>query len=457
MSTESNGKRFPLHWRILIALLLGAMVGGTVNAIVGRESENLRWLVENVTKPIGMIFLRMLILTVVPLVFCSLALGVTRLGDLGRLGRMGLKTFAFFLLTMTIGVTIGLTLVNTIQPGKAIPDETRDRLQAEGAADAARAQEQAAQGFSFNTLLEDIVPANPIKSAAEGRLLGVITVSLLTGIALTYMSKERAEPLIGVMEAVGEVTVWIIGLAMRIAPLGVFCLIFSTTAIEGFGVMVTLGLYVVVVLLGLGIQVSVTLPILLRVLGKWNPLDFFSRIRSPILTAFSTSSSSATLPTSIRAAEEQLGVSKPVAGFVLPLGATMNMNGTALFEGVTVVFLAQVFGPDLTFSQQILVVILCVVTAVGAAGVPGGSIPMLIMVMTTVGVRPDAIALILGVDRILDMCRTTVNVIGDLAATAVVARSEGEISVPPENGSTPPVDSNHDGKVATPKQDVTKT
>lgn len=445
MSPESNGQRFPLHWRILIALVLGALVGGTMNAMYGRESEGLKWTVDNVTKPIGMIFLRMLILTVVPLVFCSLALGVARLGDVGKLGRMGLKTFAFFLLTMTIGVTIGLTLVNVIEPGKALPPEQRDRLQAEGQEGAAKAEEQAKDGFSLDSLLQDVVPMNPIKSAADGRLLGVIFVSLLTGIALTTMTKERASPLLNLMETVGDVTVWIIGLAMKIAPIGVFCLIFSTTAREGFEVMQTLGLYVIVVLAGLGIQLVVTLPVLLRAFGKCSPLEFFSKIRSPMLTAFSTSSSSATLPTSIRCAQEQLGVSKPVAGFVLPLGATMNMNGTALFEGVTVVFLAQVFGPDLSFSQQVLVVILCVLTAVGAAGVPGGSIPMLVMVLITVGVRPDAIALILGVDRILDMCRTTLNVVGDLAATVVVARSEGAIGDGPPGESETLAQQTRDG------------
>jgi DAACS family dicarboxylate/amino acid:cation (Na+ or H+) symporter len=211
---------------------------------------------------------------------------------------------------------------------------------------------------------------------------------------------------------------------MRVAPFGVFALIFTTTSRFGFGLLIQLGYYVAVVLIGLAVQTLIIYPILIRTLGGYSPLAFFRGVRAPLVTAFSTSSSNATLPTSIRAAEEELGVPSQVASFVLPLGATMNMNGTALFEGVTVLFLAQVMGVDLSLGQQAIVVVLSVVTAIGAAGVPGGSIPLLAMVLTAVGVPPESLALILGVDRILDMCRTIVNVLGDLTATLFVARSE---------------------------------
>jgi Na+/H+-dicarboxylate symporter len=220
--------------------------------------------------------------------------------------------------------------------------------------------------------------------------------------------------------------VFIIGVAMRLAPFAVFALIFGTTARFGFSLLQQLGLYVLVVLGGLAIQMFVVFPLLVKYLGGRSPRDFFRKVRAVIVTAFSTSSSAGTLPTSIRVTQEQLKVPAPIAGFVLPLGATMNMNGTALFEGVTAVFLAQVFGFDLTLTQQILVVVLCVITAIGAAGIPGGSIPLLAMVLAVVGVPAGAIAIILGVDRLLDMCRTTVNVVGDVTCAVFIHRSEGE-------------------------------
>jgi DAACS family dicarboxylate/amino acid:cation (Na+ or H+) symporter len=274
----------------------------------------------------------------------------------------------------------------------------------------------------------NIIPRNPIAAAADDppNMLGVIVVALLVGIGSMTLAPEKAELVIRVLEAVGELMVFIIGLAMRIAPMGVFALIFSTTAQFGFGLLQQLGYYVIVVLLGLGVQMVVVFPILLRTLGGQSPLAFFRKCRAVIVTAFSTSSSAATLPTSIKTAEEDLRVPPPIAGFVLPLGATMNMNGTALFEGVTVMFLAQVMGADLSLGQQAVVVVMCVLTAVGAAGVPGGSIPLLAVVLATVGVEPGSIALILGVDRLLDMCRTTLNVLGDLTAAVFVTRSEAK-------------------------------
>ena len=405
---------------------VASLVGTTINATpVG-------WLVRNVADPLGRVFLNLLIMTVIPLVFASLAVGVAKLGDLSRLGRMGARTFAYFLLTSGIAVVIGLTLVNIVQPGKGLPEATVAQMKAAygGQAD----EKSKPPEFGVDTFV-NMIPRNPIGAAADSNMLGVIVFALLTGVGLTRIPKHLSAAMLPVLEAIGELMVFIIGVAMRIAPYGVFALIFSNTAQFGFGLLQSLGAYVGVVLVGLGIQMFIIFPILLTVFGKTAPLAFFRKVRGVIVTAFSTSSSSATLPTSIQAAEEELNIPAPVAGFVLPLGATMNMNGTALFEGVTVLFLAQVAGFDLTLTQQLIVVGLSVITAVGAAGVPGGSIPLLAMVLLTVNVPADFIFLILGVDRLLDMCRTTVNVVGDLTAVVYVNRTEGGGLAPP----VPPV------------------
>jgi DAACS family dicarboxylate/amino acid:cation (Na+ or H+) symporter len=271
----------------------------------------------------------------------------------------------------------------------------------------------------------DIVPANPLAAAVNGQMLSVIFFAILFGAALTLIPKDKAEPMTRVVEALGLVVVKIIDFAMALAPFGVFALIFRTTSTFGWDVLRQLGAYVLVVVAGLAIYATVGLSALVRIFGGLNPLVFWKRARASIVTSFSTSSSNATLPTNIKVAEEELRIPPKIAGFVLPLGATMNMNGTALYEGVTVLFLAQVFGVDLNIGQQIVVIILSVITAIGAAGVPGGSLPLIMVVLATVGVPPEGIAVILGVDRILDMCRTTLNVSGDLTAAAYIARSEG--------------------------------
>jgi DAACS family dicarboxylate/amino acid:cation (Na+ or H+) symporter len=417
-----------LHYWILLGLILGAVLGTALNAIVGPVdgvSQGPPWLqalLKFVVDPIGQVFRRLLIMTVVPLVFASLAVGVAQLGSLGNLGRIGAKTLTYFVLTTALAVVIGLTLVNAVRPGEGLPAETREQLTAkyQGAAKARDTR----PAFGVETFVK-IVPENPVRAAADMDMLGIICVALLVGIGLTAIPPERAGPVRVFLEGIGDLSVFIIHLAMRFAPIGVFALIFSVTASFGFQLLVQLGMYVAVVLIGLAVQMAIVYPLLIRLLGGISPWLFFRKVRNVIVTAFSTSSSNATLPTSIQTAEEELGVPSQVAGFVLPLGATLNMNGTALFEGVTVVFLAQVFGVPLTLADQAIVVVMSVVTAIGAAGVPGGAIPLMAMVLATVGVEPGAIALILGVDRILDMCRTTLNVTGDLTAAVFITRSEG--------------------------------
>lgn len=430
------------HTRILAGLVLGAVAGCVVNAAVvepGPPPVVPAWLTalnRNVTEPVGQVFLRLLFVTVVPLVFSSLAVGVAQIGSLGAVGRVGAKTLAYFLLTTALAVVIGLTLVNAVRPGEGLPPETVADLQKQYAGDAAK---RTTAEYTVMTFVKSVVPTNPVKAAADLEMLGIITFALLVGVGLTRLDHPRAEVVTRFLEAVGELMVFIITLAMKIAPVGVFCLIFATTSQFGFGLLALLGKYVFVVLAGLAVQGFVVLPVLVRVLGGWAPGAFFRKARASIVTAFSTSSSNATLPTNIRTAEVEFGVPPRIAGFVLPIGATMCMTGTALFEGVTVVFLAQVMGVALDPGSQALVVLLCVVTAVGAAGVPGGSIPLLMLVLDTVGVPPGAIAIVLGVDRILDMCRTTVNNIGDLSAVVFVARSERGLAIPagPSAGNVP--------------------
>lgn len=431
--------RLPLHTKIFLGLVVGAISGIGVNVLLGRRPE-VEGFVQTVTEPLGQIFLRMLIMVVVPLVFASLALGVAGLGDLRKLGRVGAKTLLYFLCTTSLSVLIGLILVNSIRPGEGLPEEMKAQLLETYRGQTAQTLEQAGQArFGIQTLV-NIVPRNPIAAAVQGDMLGIIFFALMFGIALTFLPASRAEPVRAVLSGIGEAMVILIDLAMKLAPIGVAALIFSVTARFGFDLMLKLGLYVFTVILGLAIQQFGVYSILVRLLARLNPWQFFSAIRTVMITAFSTSSSSATLPTTMRVSEENLGIPREIAGFVLPLGATMNMNGTALFEGVTVLFLAQVFGVELSLTAQAIVVVMSVLTAIGAAGVPGGSLPLLILVLQMVGVPGEGIAIILGVDRLLDMCRTTLNVTGDVTAAAFIARSEGYLLSPAIPSAEPVVE-----------------
>lgn len=415
-----------LHTKILGALVLGAVVGCFTNWFWGGDNPIVVKLINYFFTPVGQIFLRMLFMTVIPLVFASLSLGVANLGGGKELGRVGVKTFGFFLITMTIAVSIGLGLVNVIQPGESVSEKTRDELLARFSQEA-KSKTDSPPEFGISTLI-NIVPRNPLKALVEMDMLAVICFALLVGLALNHIPAHQADQIKRLLDGINELMIVLIGWAMKLAPYGVFSLIFSITAQFGFQLLLALGWYVATVIVGLGIQLFLVLPLLLIVFGRYDPIKFFVRARPVLITAFSTSSSNATLPTSIKTTEDELGVSSSIAGFVLPLGATMNMNGTALFEGVTVVFLAQVFGIELSFTTQLIVIVLAVLTAIGAAGVPGGSIPLLALVLSTVQVPSEGIAIILGVDRILDMCRTTLNTTGDVVAAVCVARSEGMLT-----------------------------
>jgi DAACS family dicarboxylate/amino acid:cation (Na+ or H+) symporter len=426
--TTSDTRGLALHTKILIGLAIGAALGIGANVVTAsRPQANgwVMWFAKYVTDPVGQVFLRMLFMVVVPLVFASLSLGVAQLGDLRKLGRIGVKTLSYFLVITAIATTIGLTLVNTVRPGVGFSREVQEQLMATygGQAQEQQARAVSDQGFGINTFV-NIVPRNPIAAAASTDMLAVIFFALVFGIALTLVPREKSEPVQKVLDGIGEAIIKIVGIAMRIAPIAVAALIFSTTARFGWGVVQSLLWYALCVLAGLVILQFGVYSILVRIFARLNPVTFFRKVTPVMVTAFSTSSSNATLPTSIKTAEEELGVPPQIAGFVLPLGATMNMNGTALFEGVTCVFLAQVFGIHLGVAEQLIVIVLSVLMAVGTAGVPGGSIPLLMIVLNTIGVPPGGIAIVLGIDRILDMSRTVPNVTGDITCACYITRSE---------------------------------
>lgn len=436
----------PLKWSrptlILGGLVFGALLGLLVHHHIETAfdatgdpalRERLAWWLANVVQPVGKLFIRIIFMVVIPLIFAAIVLGVAEMGDLRKLGRVGLKSVAATVLLSGIGVAIALAVANIFAPGEHMAPATREALVAEYATDAAG---KVAQGVAQSPPLADtllsLIPQNPLAEAVNafapnytgGGLISVMVFSLFFGVALAMTPAERGAPLLSVLRATFEVCLQIIEFAMKLAPLGVACLGFALTATLGLELVRTLGFYLVVVLLGLALQQFVTYPLAVWTLGRRSPLAFFRQSREAMVTAFATSSSNATLPVSIRVAEQNLGIPARISRFVLTVGASANQNGTALYEGVTVLFLAQVFGVDLTLSQQLIVALMCVMAGLGTAGVPGGSLPLVVGVLVTIGVPGEAIAIILGIDRLLDMCRTALNVTGDLVIATIVARGE---------------------------------
>jgi DAACS family dicarboxylate/amino acid:cation (Na+ or H+) symporter len=414
--------RLPLHARILLGAVLGAVLGVGGFLIAG-DSPALDAAVQYVARPVGQIFLRLLLMLVLPLLFSALVLGVSGLGDLRSLGRIGLRTLAYTVSVSAIAVAIGFLLVNVLRPGDGVSDEMRASMLA-GAAERASAITAAPAPKSGIELLVAIVPDNPLRAAAGGDMLGVMFFALFFGIGLSLVRSDGARRLESVVQGLYDVSMRLIHVVISIAPFGVAALLFSLTAELGWEILGQLARYVGVVLAGLAIHQFVVYAIAVRALGGMSPLAFYRGIQEAMVTAFSTASSNATLPTALRVAEEELRLPPRVARFVLTLGSTANQNGTALFEGVTILFLAQFYGIELAASQQFLVLLICILAGIGTAGVPGGSIPVIAMVLGMVGVPLEGLGLILGVDRFLDMCRTVLNVSGDLAAAVVVSRGE---------------------------------
>ncbi|MFY9345841.1 MAG: dicarboxylate/amino acid:cation symporter [Planctomycetota bacterium] len=435
METGAPRKGLSLPTKILLGLVLGAVVGVSCNVALSPATgespsqgyQELVWWADKVVQPIGQLFLRLLFMVVVPVVFCSLFLGVAGLGSVQTLGRLGGRAAAWFLITTSAAAVLGMTLVTVIAPGKQVSAEVAAKVQAEYSTKAAEkiSEGQKGSGFSLNTIVE-IVPDNVVGAASDNKkVLGLIFFALILGAAAMRFPGERTRVLRETLETIYELCVKVLGWAMQLAPLGVACLIFTATAKLGFDVMKLVGWYFLTAMGGLLFFQFVVLTALAKVFAGIGPLRFLRGCKTLLLTAFSTSSSNATMPTTIRTAVDEFGAPKEIAGFVMPLGATMNMNGTALFEGVSVLFLAQVSGLALGPGEQLLVIGLAVLTAIGAAGVPGGSLPLLAVVLTQVGIKPEMLALILGVDRLVDMTRTMPNVTSDLVCSLWLSKREG--------------------------------
>jgi DAACS family dicarboxylate/amino acid:cation (Na+ or H+) symporter len=426
-----NDRKRPLHTRIFLGLTIGVVAGVGVNRLLGGEHAAVNWILSNVTEPVGQLFLRGLLMTVIPLVFSSLVVGVAGLGDVRKLGRIGLKSFGYCAVISAISVIIGLVLVNVIKPGKRIDPATAAALQERYGADAQKKVEEAKKVGTIDSVpmqvIKTLVPVNPFTAIASEtpNMLHLMFFAVVFGVAMTLAGSERTEGLLSALEGLYAVSAKIIDLIMQVAPYAIACLLFNNTARFGLDLLMALGWFVVTVLVGLGLHMFGTYSLSVWLLSRISPLEFFRRIKTVMLTAFSTSSSAATLPTTLRISEENLGVPREINSFVLTVGATANQNGTALYEGVTVLFLAQLAGVNLSLGQQLMVAYLAILGGIGTAGVPSASIPFIVVVLASIHVNPTLIAIILGVDRILDMCRTTLNVAGDMTAATYVARSEG--------------------------------
>ena len=418
-----------LYNKILIGLVLGVVAGLVANI------ADLVWLqaILEAVEPVGTIFIRLITMIVIPLVVASLLIGTASLGDIRKLGRIGGKTIAFYLSTTAIAVTIGLVLSQLVRPGSRIDPLTRDSLAATFAEEAAGRVELAATKPSLVDVVVNMVPSNPVAAAADGDMLPLIIVTIIFGAAVSIIRQDRREAVLGFFHGVNDAVLVVIDWVMRLAPYAVFALIAAVVARFGLDLLQSLLLYALTVVAGLLLHALGTYGLILRFLVKMNPATFFKRIAEVPLVAFSTSSSNATLPLTMETAEEDLGISNEVSSFVLPLGATINMDGTALYQAVAVMFIAQIYAVDLSVGAQLTVVMTATLASIGTAGVPSAGIIMLIMVLQSVGMQAQTaagIALILGVDRILDMLRTAVNVVGDLTAASFVARTEGEAMVP---------------------------
>jgi proton glutamate symport protein len=418
-----------LYTKIFIGLVAGIVVGGFANVL---ELAWLQGLLQRI-EPLGTIFIRLIMMIVIPLIVASLILGTASLGDIRKLGRLGGKTVAFYMFTTAAAVTMGLLVSNIVRPGAHIDPVTRDEIAAVFEEDAAGRLDIVPERPSLGETVMNMVPSNPFRSAAEGELLPLIIFSVIFGAALSLVVRERREAVLLFFNGINDAVMVIIDWIMRLAPYAVFALVGAIVSRFGLDLLQSLLVYTLVVAGGLTLHLLITYMSILRFLGGMSPLVFARRMAEAPLVAFSTSSSSATLPVTMEVAREKLGVSHETSSFVLPLGATINMDGTALYQAVAVMFIAQIYGIPLGIMEQLTIVLTATLASIGAAGVPSAGIITLIMVLHSVGLgahTQTGIALILGVDRILDMLRTAVNVTGDLTASVVIARSEGEELVP---------------------------
>ncbi len=406
-------KGIKLHWQILIALLLAVAVG----AALGEKAL--------LFEPLGTLFLKALNMIIVPLIVTSIVSGVANVGGAENIGRLGLKTFCYYITTSLFAILVGLALVNLIGPGVGADLGLKAPTE-----DLARTMQEHYSGSPWATILGVLVrmvPTNPIRAMVEGEMLQIIVFCILFGYFITRVPDPYRAQMTGLFEAGFQIMMKLTHFIILFAPIGVFGLVAKMVATSGVGVFLDLGVYALTVVAGLLVHACVTLPALLLVVGRGvSPVKHLRAMAAALLTAFSTSSSSATLPLTMESAEENAGVSNKISSFVLPLGATINMDGTALYECVAAMFIAQAYGIDLSLGQQLIVVVTALLVSIGAAGIPMAGLVMMVVILKAVGLPLEGVGLILAVDRILDMCRTTVNVWSDSCGAVVIARTEGE-------------------------------
>ena len=424
---RSASRKLPLHWKMLIGFLVGLVAGLVVHYTVGGDAGWVKVLTTYVTQPAATIFLRLIFMLVIPLLFAALVIGVAEMGDIRSFGRVGWRTLAYTVVMSALAVVLGLVLVNLFKPGAGVDEAQALKLLSDNAERARSIVSSAGEQPKGIDMLLSIVPDNIVAAASSNNtILSVMFFALMLGIGLVITRNEATETLRRGIQGLFDVSMVLIGMVIRLAPYAVACLMFNMTVVFGWDLLGKLAEYVLVVVLALALHLFVTYSIALKLVGGWSPLKFFRGAQEAMLLAFSTASSNATLPTSLRIADE-LGLPKRISRFVLTVGATANQNGTALFEGVTVIFLAQFFGVDLSLTQQVTVMFVCILGGIGTAGVPSGSLPVVALICAMVGVKPEGIGLILGVNHFLDMCRTTLNVTGDLAIAAMVSRGESDV------------------------------
>jgi len=417
--------KLKLHWQIVIALVLAVIAG----SITGKEMGVAGVTFYDVYTFIGAMFLNALKMLIVPLIVSSIIVGIAGMGSHNALGRMGTKTILYYAFTSLIAILIGLVVVNIISPGvvdgqpakemiglSADVDDIKEKVEGKGAGDVAE-------------IFLRMIPPNIVSAAADGQMLGLIFFALLFGFFMTKISSPNTESIYKFWDSVYQVMMLITDWVMKFAPIGVFALVAKVVASTGFDAFKPLALFFISVILALAIHFFVVMPLLLRFVGRVNPLRHYRAMMPALLTAFSTSSSSATLPLTLECVEKNAGVSNRTSSFVLPLGATINMDGTALYECVAAIFIAQAYGITLGFAEQFTIVLVALLTSIGVAGIPAASLVAISIILAAIGLPVEAIGLILAVDRVLDMCRTTVNVFSDSCGAVIIARSEGEENI----------------------------
>ena len=438
MTDPVKKRGLELQWQMLIGFLIG-LVAGLIVYSTQRDAAWVETFTTYVTQPIGQIFLRLLFMLVIPLIFSALVVGIAEMGEIRSLKRVGLRTLAYTVIVSSVAVAVSLAAVNLLKPGVGVDRAAADEMLAESAGRAGEIVKAGSEQPTGIDAFVSIIPNNLVEvMGSNSAIISVMFFALFFGIGLLLTDTPNSRALQRGFEGLFDVTMRLILIVIRLAPIAVACFMFNLAALFGWDLLIRLSAYVGVVLLALAVQLLIVFPALLATLGRKNPITFFREVQEAMVMAFSTASSNATLPTALRVSEEKLRLPRRVSRFVLTIGATANQNGTAMFEGVTVIFLAQFFGIELSLGQQIMVMLVCILGGIGTAGVPAGSLPVVALILAMVGIDPQAIALVLGVDRFLDMCRTTLNVTGDLVAAQVISAGEpAEEATPADTRAEP--------------------